>query len=321
MQPSKKLLVVAGPTSSGKSSLAVSLALELGGEIVNCDAMQMYRRMEIGTAKPTLEQRAAVPHHLYDTVEPDDYYDAGRYMVEARRVCEELGARGQVPVVVGGTGLYLRALLEGLFAGPGRSGAVRERLRRVGESRGRGYLYRLLQRRDPVAASRIQPGDSVRIVRALEIYFTTGRPITELQPSRQPLERFSVIKLGLNVPREQLYDRINRRVAWMFEAGLVREVENLLEQGYSPDSKGFEALGYRHAVAFLRGGLSLEEAIELTSRDTRRYAKRQMTWFRKEKDIQWIGLPGDEPEALLEALRVFRRRAEIQAEERRGNGV
>jgi tRNA dimethylallyltransferase len=317
-----KLGIVIGPTSSGKSSLAVNLALELGGEIVNCDAMQMYRRMEIGTAKPTAEQRSIVPHHLYDTIEPDGYYDAGRYMTEGRETCERIAARGRLPIVVGGTGLYLRALLDGLFSGPGRSEAVRRRLRQIGERKGPGYLHRLLLRRDPMAAARIRPGDAVRIVRALEVYFTTGRRISELQPRRQPLEGFLVVKVGLNLPRDQLYDRINRRVAWMFEAGLVAEVEKLLEEGYSPDSKGFEALGYRHAIAFLRGDLTREEVILLTSRDTRRYAKRQMTWFRKEKDIHWISQPGEEPEALREALRIFGARgtaADLQ--EGRGDGI
>jgi tRNA dimethylallyltransferase len=302
----KKLLTIVGPTSSGKSSLAVFLALEQGGEIINCDSMQMYRRMEIGTAKPTPAQKSAVPHHLYDTVDPDEYYDAGRYMIEAREVCEAIAVKGRLPIVVGGTGLYFRALLEGLFAGPGRSEDVRMRLRRIGERKGLDYLYRLLKLRDPVAAARIQPGDAVRVVRALEIYFTTGRPISELQPERAPLEGFSVVKLGLIVPREQLYDRINRRVAGMFEAGLVEEVKKLLEEGYPPDSKGFEALGYRHVISFLHGALTLQQAVELTSRDTRRYAKRQMTWFRKEKGIHWIGLPGEAPEALHEALRVLR---------------
>ncbi len=296
------LLVVAGPTASGKSALAVAAAGALDGEIVNCDSMQMIRGMDVGTAKPTPDERAAAPHHMVDLIAPDERYSAGRYMREAREVVRQIAARGRVPIVVGGTGLYLRALLEGLFEGPGRVADLRSRLRRVADGRGPESLHRILLRNDPEAASRIPPGDRIRLVRALEVLFATGTPISRLQPRKAPLEGFRIVKVGLNPPRPLLYERINLRVRRMFEAGLVAETRGLIEQGYRPDCKGFEALGYRQAVAVLEGRLTVEEAIEETSRDTRRYAKRQMTWFRKEKDIHWIELPGDHPEALRNLL-------------------
>ena len=256
--------------------------------------MQMYRLLEIGTAKPTPEQRREIPHHLYDLIDPDEYFNAGRYMVEARRVCQEISDRNKIPFVVGGTGLYLKVLLEGIFEGPGRSQDIRERLNRIGDGKGFDYLYRLLQRRDPAAADRIHPGDKVRLLRSLEIYMLTGQPISQLQQQRDPLKNLSILKIGLSLPRPILYDRINRRVSEMFHSGLIEEVQQLLDQGCRPDCKGFEALGYRHAVAVSGGELTQEEAIEKTQIETRRYAKRQMTWFRREKEVDWIEGPGED---------------------------
>ena len=303
--PGNLLIALAGPTASGKTALALGAARVLQGEIVNCDSMQLYKHLDIGTAKPSPEERALVSHHLYDMLEPDEVYSAGRYMVEARRVCSEIAARGRVPVVAGGTGLYLRALLEGVFEGPGRSEDLRARLHRIADRKGSAWLHGLLRRRDPIAAARIQPGDRVRIVRALEVYFATGQSITSLQPARAPLRGFRVIKLGLNLPRSELYARINRRVDRMFQTGLVEEVERLLHQGFQPDNKAFEALGYRHVVAFLAGTVSLEEARELTARDTRRYAKRQLTWFRRDQEMNWIEFPGEDPRALDALMRLL----------------
>ncbi len=292
------LLAIVGPTATGKSALAVQAALALGGEVVNCDSMQMIRGMDIGTAKPTPEERAAVPHHLYDVIAPDEAYSAGRYMEEARPVCSEIAGRGGTPVVTGGTGLYLRALLEGVFDGPGSAPAIRKRLQRIRERRGGEFLHHLLERRDPVSASRIHPADRVRVIRALEVYFATGTPISALQPRREPLRGFRVLKIGIGLPRALLYERIHRRVERMFHEGLVEETERLLEAGYPADCKGFEALGYRRVVSHLRGDISLHEAIDLTARDTRRYAKRQMTWFRRERRIHWLAVPGQDPGAL-----------------------
>ena len=299
-----KLIAIVGPTACGKTTLSVSAAHVLGGEIVNCDSIQVYRCLEAGTAKPTAEQRRSISHHLYDLIDPDEYYSAGRYMLEARRVCREIAARGKIPLVVGGTGLYLRALLEGIFEGPGRSKEIRERIDAIGRRKGVDYLYRLLERKDPGAARRIQPNDRIRVVRALEIYWLTGLPISRLLGRQRPLSGFAILRVGLNLPRSVLYNRINCRVQEMFCSGLVEEVEKLLKGGYSSQSKGFEALGYGHTAAFLQGELSLEEAITLTCRDTRRYAKRQMTWFHREKDIQWIPYPGEEPAALARLLKL-----------------
>ena len=306
------LIVILGPTGTGKSALGVRIAQTLGGEIVNCDSIQLYRQLEIGTGGPTVEQRRLVRHHLYGVLDPDEFYSAGRYMSEARDVCREIGERGRIPMVVGGTGLYLRALLEGVFQGPERQEALRERLHRIARRKGPAYLYHLLKGRDPEAAQRIQSADRVRIVRALEVYFATGKPISLLQRPEhnsglgcQQMDGFHVLKLGLSLPRQILYDRIQRRVDRMFRSGLVEEVNQLLDRGYSRLSKGFEALGYRHTLAFLAQEMSLETVVELTCRDTRRYAKRQMTWFRREKDVHWIEFAGESPQAFEEALDVI----------------
>jgi len=303
-----KLIALVGPTGSGKSALAVELAVALGGEIVNCDSMQLYRKLNIGTAKPTARQRGRVPHHLYDVIEPDEVYSAGRYMQEARQICRQIAVRGSTPIVVGGTGLYLRALLEGVFEGPGRTEELRRRLHRIADRRGSAYLHKLLVKRDPQAASRIDPADRIRMVRALEVFFATGAPISRLQPARQPFDELEIVKIGLNLPRSDLYARINRRVDEMFQSGLIEEVESLLRQGYSPGLKAFEALGYRAVVQFLKGETAMEEAVESTQRDTRRYAKRQMTWFRREEHMHWIPFAGEDPRALAEVVRIVRQR-------------
>jgi len=302
---SRRLIAVTGPTASGKSSLALKLAVELAGEIVNCDSMQMVRGMDVGTAKPSPEEQKVVPHHLFDRVDPDGYFSAGKYMEEARATCEEIASRGRVPIVVGGTGLYLRALLEGIFQGPGRSDRIRRRLERISSSRGRDCLHRLLSRRDPATAAKTSAADEIRVIRALEVYYQTGEPISQLHGGREPFSGFEVRKLGIEIPREDLYGRINARVKEMFRTGLVEEVERLLAEGFKPDCKGFEAIGYRQVIAFLEGQLTIEEAIELVAMETRRYAKRQMTWFRKEQGINWIRHPGESFEAFERALEML----------------
>lgn len=301
----RPLVAILGPTASGKSSLALKLAQGLGGEIVNCDSMQMIRQLNIGTAKPGRAEMDLVPHHLYDVIDLNEFYSAGTYMNDSRRICSEVANRGKIPFVVGGTGLYLRALLNGIFPGPDKKPDLRARLKAISRRRGTEFLHRMLARKDPVSAARIQLTDEVRIVRALEVNLVTGDSISKLQKEHVPLAGYSVVKIGLNVAREELYDRINRRVEWMFDAGFLQETERLLLAGFSPDSKGFEALGYRHAMAVIQGELSLEESIELTQRETRRYAKRQMTWFRKEENVHWIPFPGETPEAEAAALRVL----------------
>jgi tRNA dimethylallyltransferase len=302
------LLAIVGPTASGKSSLAVAVALRISGEIVNCDSMQMVKHLDIGTAKPRAKERNLVPHHLFDLVEPDQYYSAGVYMEDARRVCRTISEKGKTPVVVGGTGLYLRALLEGVFEGPGRDEALRKRLRKIVNRKSSKTLFEILRRKDPEAASRIQPTDSIRIIRALEVKLLSGRPISSLQKEARGLGGFEVVKVGIGLAREILYDRINCRVLRMFEMGLIEEVKALLEAGYPRDCKGFDALGYHYAVQVIFGELSVDEAIELTQRDTRRYAKRQLTWFRKDQEVQWIETPGEDGASLQAVLERLCRR-------------
>ena len=296
------LVAIVGPTATGKSSLALGLARALRGEIVNCDSMQMVRGMDIGTAKPSRQEQATAPHHLYDRVGPDGYYSAGQYMEEARPICREIAGRGRVPLVVGGTGLYLRALLLGVFEGPGRSQEHRRYLHELAIRKGEAALHRMLARVDPSSAQRIQPTDVVRIVRALEVCHQAGRPISDLQGERKSLTGFRIVKIGIGLEREKLYVRIESRVREMFGAGLLGEVQGLIDQGFSPESKGFEAIGYRQAVSCINGQMSLEDAVESTCTDTRRYAKRQMTWFRKEPDLNWISAPGESQETLAKAL-------------------
>jgi tRNA dimethylallyltransferase len=285
----------------------LALASRIAGEIVNCDSMQTVRGLDIGTAKPTREERAQIPHHLFDLVEPGEVFSAGAYMEKARAACEEIAERGSLPIVVGGTGLYLRALLEGIFPGPGRSDRYRRRVRLLLARRGPEYLHQRLAARDPVAAARIQPRDALRVIRALEVLFLAGSPISSLQPQRDPIQGYQVVKLGLDPPRSDLYARIDARVEQIFKQGLLQEVHGLLAAGHSPESKGFEALGYRYAVQALQGSLSVAEAVQLTQRDTRRYAKRQLTWFRREPGVHWIRCAGDDPGALTQAEAVLRK--------------
>ena len=298
------LITVIGPTASGKSHLAVGLGSTLGGEIVNCDSMQLIR----GMAKPTLTDRKKLPHHLYDLIEPGEIYDAGQYMVAARRVCREISSRGKTPIVVGGTGLYLRALLNGVFAGPGRNQELRQRLDKIGVRRGSGALVRLLKAVDPVTSERVHPSDLNRVIRALEVFYQSGVPISQLQALRQPIQDYKILKIGLKVERKVLCDRINRRVDEMFRCGFLDEVGALLRQGYSPRTKGFEAIGYRYAASHLAGDMTLQDAIDKTCVSTRRYAKRQKTWFRKESDVCWIEAPGDASEVLGKALAIVEER-------------
>jgi len=298
------MIAILGPTASGKSALALDLAARVDGEIVNCDSMQMVRHLEIGTAKPSAEEREQIPHHLFDVVDPDEFFSAGAYMERARAVSREIAGREKVPIIVGGTGLYFRALVKGVFMGPGRLPELRDRLQRIVKRRGPAPLYRILSRRDPLLAASLQPQDAVRIVRALEVMVQTGRKMSEVQAETEPLTGFALAVMALNVPRARLYDRINRRVEQMFRLGLIDEVRALLDRGYLPSAKGFEALGYRHALQVVRGELTVGEAVELTQRDTRRYAKRQLTWFRKEEAVTWLDYAGDDPLALTEALRV-----------------
>lgn len=301
------LISVLGPTASGKSSLALKLAVMVGGEIVNCDSMQMVQELRIGTAKPEPEELESVPHHLYDFLSLPETYSAGKYMRDSRRICREIRDRGAVPIVVGGTGLYLRALLRGMFDAPPNSSETRDRLKRIARKKGASFLHKWLVRTDPQAAFRIAPNDQVRLVRALEVQIATGRPFSSQMGQEEPLTGFNVLKFGLAPARDLLYQRINQRVEKMFDSGLLDETRRLLKAGYDESCKGFEALGYRYAIQVLKGSMDERKAIELTQRDSRRYAKRQMTWFRREKDVCWIDLSGDSPEAFAQVYGIVRK--------------
>jgi tRNA dimethylallyltransferase len=292
----RPVVAILGATASGKSSLALFLAARFPGEILNCDSLQMVRYFDIGSAKVPVEERQGIRHHFLDILEPDEQFAAGEYMRQARAVLDEVSARGKLPIVVGGTGFYLRALLEGLFPGPKRSPELRARLRRRAQQKSSAYMHRLLRRLDAAAASRIHPNDSPKLIRAVEVCLLARRPVTELFGQGRPaLENYSVLKLGLNPPREALYAKINERAQWMFDHGLMEEVRGILRKGYPPDLPPFRSHGYRQAVDFLEGKISLEEAIYHAQTRTRQYAKRQMTWFRREAQVHWFAGFGDNP--------------------------
>lgn len=288
------LVVILGPTASGKSTLALTLAEKLKGEIVSCDSVAVYREFDIGAAKPSLEERRRVPHHLIDVAFPAEQFTAGDYSRLARQAIQEISARNHLPIVVGGTGLYLRALLQGLFAGPPPSEELRQRLRKRTEERGPGYLHAMLRRLDPAAAQAIHANDIPKLVRAIEICISTRQPMTGLwQQGREPLRGFRIVRLGLNPDREALYQRINLRAAHMFRHGLLEETKILLQRYGAV--RPLDSLGYRQAVQHLQGTLALDDAIAAAQQAHRNYAKRQMTWFRREPDVHWFsGFGSDE---------------------------
>lgn len=292
------LVAIVGPTASGKSELALSLAEAFSGEIVNYDSLQIFRDLDIGTAKPSAQERQRVPHHMIDIRDPVDVFTAGDYQREARSVLHAIKARGKLPILVGGTGLYLRAVLEGLFQGPQRSTYWRNRLEMISERKGRDYLHRVLSRLDPATAARIAERDKPKVIRALEVRLETGKALSRhlTEGARQPISGFTVQVIGLNPPRTELYQRIDERVRRMFEAGLMDEVRGLLASGIPPSAKAFEAIGYRQLIESSDSCIPAEETIRIIQRDTRRYAKRQMTWFRNQSDVTWFDGPGDNEE-------------------------
>lgn len=290
------LVVLLGPTGSGKTSLSLHLAEQLHGEIVSCDSVAVYRELEIGAAKPSLEERRRVPHHLIDVAAPTDLFTAGDYARMARQAIQEISSRNFLPVIVGGTGLYLRALLEGLFAGPPRSEELRERLRNRAADRGPEYLHRLLLRVDPAAARGIHANDVPKVIRALEVSIRSRKPMTELWgQGREPLRGFRILRLGLTPDREALYQRLNARAREMFSRGLIEETRVLRER-YGLASRPLSSLGYKQAAQYLDGQLTLEQAIVATQQGHRNYAKRQMTWFRREPDVHWFAGFGSDAE-------------------------
>jgi tRNA dimethylallyltransferase len=284
-----RLVVIAGPTGTGKSELALRLAEAIGGEIVNYDSVQIYRGFDIGSAKPSVETRSLVPHHLFDIVDATEEFNAADFAAAAERVCSQIVARGNVPILTGGTFFYLRALLSGLPAMPPRDEAARKRIRSIAERpRGPGHLHRWLRRVDSASASRIAPGDRHRVERALEVWMSAGRAISTYdRPSAGTPERFPSLKLALALDRPELNRRLDERVEQMYRNGLVEETRALLQR-FPPDARPFGTIGYLEAVAFVSGKLGLEAAIAETKRRTRAYAKRQMTWLRSERNVQWI---------------------------------
>ena len=302
MQSEPLLVVVLGPTASGKTALSLALAERFHGEIVNCDSVAMYREFDIGTAKPTPFERARAPHHLLDCVAPTSHITAGEYARQARQVLEEIKARRHLPILVGGTGLYLRALLEGLFPGPQRSEELRERLRERAASCGSKHLHRILRRLDPAAAEKIHANDSPKLIRAIEVCLASRQKMTELwQHGREPLRGFRILRLGLKPDRKELYERINRRAQRMFEAGLVEETRTLLEK-YGDAAGPLASLGYEQAVQLLRKELTREQALQAAQQAHRNYAKRQMTWFRREPEVHWLRGFGDDEQIQHEAM-------------------
>ena len=306
------LPVVLGPTGSGKSDLSLFIARAVGGEIVNCDSLQVYRGFDIGTAKLSKAERQGIPHHLIDIVEPSGLFTAGDYARAAETVIREISERGRTAVLVGGTGFYLRGLLEGLSPGPSRDSNLRARLE-AREQRRPGSMHRLLMRLDDVSAARIHPNDKNKTMRALEIRLLKGISLSSLfESGRIPLRDYFPIKIGLDPPREALYIKLNERARRMFYPDVTREslldeVRRLLATGVPSAAKPFESLGYTQALSVLEGRMSEEQALESTQIETRRYAKRQQTWFRKEQGVHWIEGFGDEPRVRAEALAILER--------------
>ena len=299
-------MAIAGPTGSGKSELALCVAEEFGGEVVNCDSLQIYRYFDIGTAKLPAAERRGIPHHLIDIVSPDEVFTAGEYARVGRAALAEITARGRLPVIAGGTGFYLRALVDGLFRGPQRDPALRKRLA-AREQRKPGSLHRLLARFDAPAAARIHANDVPKVMRALEVCLITRQPVTALyQEGRDALQGYRVLKIGLDPGRDELYARLDERCRRMFEGGLVDEVRHILALGYPRESKPFESHGYHQVIQMLHGELNAREALFYAQRNTRQYAKRQMTWFRKEPGMHWLKGFGDDPDIQHAASKMFR---------------
>lgn len=295
------LVAVVGPTGSGKSHLALTLAEGFGGEILNCDSLQVFRFFDIGTAKTPEPERRGIPHHLIDARDPDQVFTAGDFSREGRRILQEITSRQNTPIVTGGTGFYLRALIEGLAPGPARDAELRIGLAER-EKRRPGALHRLLRRLDAPTAARIHSNDLPKLIRALEICLAERKSATEVfAAGRDALEGYRVLKLGLFPPREQLYSRLENRLEEMFAGGLLEEVESILARGFACEAKPFESIGYKQALQVVKGELMLKDALFYARRDTRRYAKRQMTWFRQDKGVEFLYGFGDDAALVQQA--------------------
>ena len=301
--PEHPLIVLAGPTASGKTALAIRLAERFGGEIVSCDSVAVYREMEIGTAKPTAEERALVAHHLIDVAWPDEQVTAGDYSRLAREALRGITERSRVPIVAGGTGLYLRALIDGLFPAPPSRPELRERLRERAETRGAAHLHRVLTRLDAEAAKTIHPNDVPKVIRAIEVSLSEAPMTEQWKLGRDRLTGYRILRLGLNPPREQLYERINQRASAMFDRGLMEETSRLVER-YGRKCRALGSLGYAQATAVLAGEMTREEAVAAAQQGHRNYAKRQLTWFRREPEMHWLAGVGSDDAVTAEAERL-----------------
>lgn len=299
-----KVVIICGPTGIGKTSVAIDIAGAVNGEIISADSMQVYRYMDIGTAKPTVEEQGRVRHHIIDIVDPDENFDAAKFSERAHEKIIELYIDGISPLVVGGTGLYIKALVHGLFDADTVNYDIRNILKKEAVIHGTGLLHKKLTACDPDAAGKIHPNDTYRIIRALEMVEATGETISKHQESHGfKNKRYKVFKIGLRMEREELYDRINKRVDAMIEKGFVGEVKYLLDRSYSENLKSMQSIGYRHIVDFVKGRLSWDETLRTLKRDTRRYAKRQMTWFNADPEIVWMN-PGD-AEGMISRVKDF----------------
>ena len=283
-----KIVVICGPTAIGKTTVAIDIAQKINGEIISADSMQIYRYMDIGTAKPASEEQARVTHHMIDIVDPDEHFDAAQFSARARNRVLEIQNRGAVPYVVGGTGLYIKSLIHGMFQSRPVDPAIRERLKAEAEKFGPKYLHQRLRKYDRDTAAKLHPNDAYRIIRALETVEATGKSISDYHREHKFGETpFHVLKIGLTIERDLLYDRINQRVDAMIQDGLLDEVKSLLRKGFSPDLKSMQSIGYRHMLDHLQTRLPWDECIRTMKRDTRRYAKRQLTWFNADSEIVW----------------------------------
>ena len=306
MSARSRLVAIVGPTATGKSALGISLARRFDGEIVSCDSTAVYRGFDIGTDKvPAAEQRG-IPHHMVDVVDPTEEYSAARYAREAARVIRDITARGKLPILVGGTGFYYRALTRGLFEGPGRDEDLRRRLERVASRRGHDYLHRWLARVDPASAARIQAPDVKRVVRALEVWLVTGRPLTDhFAETASPLPDYDVTAIALQIPMEQTAERVARRVHAQFEQGLLDEIRALLARGIPETALPCTGLVYRQAIEHLHGVRNEAETRELIVRENRQYSRRQLIWFRKEPNLRWIHAAGERADTEDAAVRLL----------------
>jgi tRNA dimethylallyltransferase len=301
-----RLVAILGPTATGKSALGIALATRFGGEVVSCDSTAVYRGFDIGTDKVPPAERGGIPHHLIDVADPLEEYSAARYAREAASAIRDITARGRLPILVGGTGLYYRALTRGLFPGPGRDDALRARLERIADRRGPGYLHRWLQRVDPPSAVRIQSRDRKRLIRALEVCRLTGRPMTDhFADTESPLPDYEISAFALQIPAEATAERVARRVDDQFRQGLMDEVRGLLAAGVPESAHPFSGLVYRQALELLRGVRDERATRELIVRENRRYARRQLIWFKKEPNLQWIYAAGEREDTEGEVARAL----------------